>query len=122
MHQKIILILTAILFVIACKKITKTEGPVITITSPVEGHMYANGDSILVAFNISDPDIHSFEYALINTSLNDTFASINETHTHSNVVFSQEFAVPPSSQLKLYIHSEDHSGNGSEKSVSFHTM
>jgi hypothetical protein len=121
MSKKIVILLIATTL-FGCKKESKTSGPEITITSPVEGHMYANGDSILVAFTISDPDMHSFEYALINTSINDTFASIDETHTHGNVVFSQNFAVPPSSQLKLEVSAEDHSENESSKSVSFHTM
>jgi hypothetical protein len=122
MFKKFSILFSAILVIAACKKETKTEGPSITITSPVNGTMYNNGDSVLVAFTITDPDMHSYDYLLINTSIDDTFASIDETHVHDNVIFSQKFLMPSSSQITLEVNAEDHSENATTKSVSFHTM
>jgi hypothetical protein len=122
MFKHIFLIITSLAIFVACRKETKTTGPVITITSPVEARMFNNGDSVLVAFTITDPDMHGFDYSLINTTINDTFAGIDETHTHGNVYFSKNFAVPVSTNMKLVVNAEDHNGNTSTKSVNFHSM
>lgn len=110
----------AIIAITACGKENDAENPVITITSPTEGQMIMS-DSVLVAFTVIDADMHGYEYLLINTTSGDTLYEADE-HTHGNVTFSDNFAVPTPAQFTLEVVGEDHNGNTSTKSVNFHTM
>ena len=58
---------------------------------------------------------------IINTTDNDTLYEGDE-HTHSNVSFSEKFAVPSPAEFRLEVVGEDHNGNESNASVNFHTM
>lgn len=110
----------AIIAISACGKENDSEKPVITISSPTEGQMIMS-DSVLVAFTVTDADMHGYEYLLINTTAGDTLYEADE-HTHGNVSFSEKLAVPVPAQFTLEVVGEDHNGNTSTKSVSFHTM
>jgi hypothetical protein len=122
MKKKLIFIALFAIAFIACKKETDTDNPVISISSPTEGQMFSNGDSALVAFTITDSDMHGFEFVITNTSTNDTLFEAEE-HAHMNVTFSNKYKLPDvATPMKITIIGEDHNGNTSSKSVSFHTM
>lgn len=121
--KKLIFILTAtIILSIACSKENDSENPVITITSPTEGSMSGIGDSILIAFTITDADMHGYEIAVTNTANSAVIFEADE-HTHGNVTYSQKFKSPAAAtQMQLTVTGEDHNGNTSTKSVNFHSM
>lgn len=120
--KKITLILFAAISFIACKKEPDTENPVISISSPTEGQMFSNGDSALIAFTVTDSDLHGFDFTIINSATSDTLFEEDE-HSHDNVTFSKNYKLPAvATQMRITIIGEDHNGNTSTKSVNFHCM
>ena len=121
MKKTIFISIIAIGIAIACKKINDTTAPTITITAPTTNQMIMVGDSVLVAFTVSDEDLHEVSY-LISTVANDTLFS-KEEHTHGNYTLNQKFKTPnAATNMKLTITGEDHTGNTTTKSVNFHSM
>lgn len=122
MKKTTLIALLAAVSVIACKKVKDTIPPVITITAPTSATMTTAGDSVQVAFTITDNDLHEVGYAITNATTNDTLFS-NEEHTESNYSFNKKFKTPLTPMnIKLTVTAEDHSDNKSSASVSFHTM
>ena len=118
-----IISLSALLIAFSCtKKETDTTPPFITISSPAVGEMFTSGDSVLVAFSVTDADLHGYDYAIIKTATDDTIFD-NDLHSHASITFNQKFKLSDAAtQFKLIVNGEDHSGNTSSKSVNFHTM
>lgn len=122
MRKLILIAIVVTIVMVACKKTTDTTNPVIVVTSPTEGQMFANGDSALVAFTITDEDFHGFDFRIINTVTGDTLFAEDE-HTHANVTFSKKYKLPAvATQMRLILTGEDHNGNTATKPVNFHTM
>lgn len=122
MKKTTLIALLAVVSVIACKKVKDTIPPVITIPAPTSTTMVAAGDSVQVAFTVTDSDLHEVGYIITNTATNDTLFS-NEEHTESNYTFNKKFKTPLTPMnLKLTVNAEDHSDNKSSATVSFHTM
>lgn len=99
---------------------TDTTAPVITISSPTEAQAFNAADSVTIAFTATDEDFHGYDYALINTTLNDTIDE-DDQHTHANVSFSKKYKLPAATNFKLVVNAEDHNENASTKSVNFKT-
>lgn len=110
----------AIIMITACGKESDSENPVITITSPTEGQAFDAADSVTISFTATDVDFHGYDYALINTTLNDTIDE-DDQHTHANVTFSKKYKLPAAANFKLVVNAEDHNENTSTKSVNFKT-
>lgn len=72
MKKTTLIALLAVVSVIACKKVKDTIPPVITITAPTSTTMVAAGDSVQVAFTVTDSDLHEVGYIITNTATNDT--------------------------------------------------
>jgi hypothetical protein len=121
--KKIFLIaFAATLTIIACKKESDTDNPVVTITSPTEGQMFGNGDSALVAFTVTDADLHGFDFRIINSTTGDTLF-LEDEHSHTNVTFSKKYKLPSvATQMRLILTGEDHNEKTTTKTVNFHTM
>ena len=122
--KKLILAIVACatIITIACKKESDANDPVVTVTSPTEGQSFANGDSALVAFTITDADMHGYDFRIINTTNGDTLFLADE-HTHGNITFSQKYKLPSvATQMRLILTGEDHNENTTTKTVNFHTM
>lgn len=121
MKKIIVLFFTASIACLACKKETDSDNPVVTITSPTEGQDIATGDSALVAFTITDADMHGFDFRIINTTTGDTLF-LEDGHSHANVTFSKKYKMPSvAMQLRLILTGEDHNENTTTKSVNFRT-
>ena len=121
MKKLILLFIAASITFIACKKETDSDNPVVAITSPTEGQPFATGDSALVAFTITDADVHGFDFRIINTTTGDTLF-LEDEHSHENVTFSKKYKMPDvSMQLRLILTGEDHNGNTTTKTVNFYT-
>lgn len=127
MKKLIFLSIIAGTLAIACSKKAETDTtpPTITITSPTTNQMVMS-DSVLVEFTLSDPDLHSYQYAITDTIVKDTVAFVDETHIPTDglttYTFSKKIKVRRPAQLKLEVQSQDHTENTSSKSVYFYTM
>lgn len=131
MSKNIILLLLSFTAIMSsCKKTTDNAAPVITITSPSDGHMFMPvPDSILVTATITDADMHSYTILAINSTTGDTLFSQPETHLEEqsitiNKKFKASYTTTPiaSTAFELEISAEDHNENESSKTVNFSVM
>ncbi|MDB5228802.1 MAG: hypothetical protein JWN78_2995 [Bacteroidota bacterium] len=131
MTKKFLLCIASItVIMISCKKTTDNAAPVITITSPSDGHMFMPvPDSILVTASITDADMHSYTILATNAATGDTLFSQPETHVHDETVtinqkFKASYTTTPiaSTAFELEISAEDHNSNESSKTVHFNVM
>lgn len=109
--------------IIACKKETDNNAPVISLLSPTEGQeINATTDSVIIQATMDDADMHNFKYLVTNKANGDTLIHINPRHDHvEHIDFYKGYKLIIDADIDalLVFTAEDHSGNISTKSVNF---
>ena len=109
--------------IIACKKETDKNAPVISLLLPTEGQeINAATDSVIIQATIDDADMHNFKYTVTNKANGDTLIHINPRHDHvEHIDFYKGYKLVIDADIDalLVFTAEDHSGNVSTKSVNF---
>ncbi|MBI1191991.1 MAG: DUF4625 domain-containing protein [Bacteroidetes bacterium] len=97
-----------------------TEAPVISLSSPSTGAVYASGDPIPVVFRITENDeLHTWDIELRRASDQSLLTSTGE-HDHATVLdinanISASVGEPTNCLVRII--AEDHNGNTAEREV-----
>ncbi len=98
-----------------------TEAPVISLTSPSTGAVYASGDPIAVTFRITENDeLHTWDIELRRASDQSLLASTGE-HDHATLLdvnASISASVGEPTNCLVRIIAEDHNGNVAQEEIS----
>ena len=97
-----------------------TEAPVIALSSPSTGAVYASGDPIAVVFRITENDeLHTWDIELRRASDQSLLTSTGE-HNHASVLdvnASISASVGEPTNCLVRIIAEDHNGNVAQEEV-----
>lgn len=127
--MKNLAILTAVLAVVlgfaACEKQNTgtTETVAVTVTSPTEGQMFHNGNSLNVNVTFTDPtELHNYSILVVNTTASDTVFNVSgHKHSTSYTVDSTiTLNVSAHSDFELHANVSNHAGETAHKHVNFH--
>lgn len=111
------ILLATVIGIIACgkDKITDSEAPVITITSPTSGEMVMVGDSVSLDITVTDVDLHEVTLGVANAADTSIHYFADGVHSHdTNLHYTQKFvapSVPSHTNVILTVHAEDHNSH-----------
>lgn len=116
--KKIITIIAILtITIIACKKETDSESPVITILKPTAGVEYRK-DSVIISFSVADVDLHEVGFTINRITDDSVFYNFPKDHVHDNpFLFLDTLSINTTTHADyvLKIVAEDHNGNESTK-------